>query len=107
MPRQQGFVARHHRLAGFQRGFDEVVGFVRAADELDDDVDVGVVRQVVPVFGQQLAGNIGVARASRIPHGNAADGIGNLRTRFQYIVVPVQGFEYPRSHGSEAGEAYL
>ena len=40
---QQLLVAGDHRLAGLQRGEDQLAGRLDAADDLDDHVDVGIV----------------------------------------------------------------
>ncbi len=64
--RQQGLVARHDGLAASQRGLDQLVGGVEAADELDDHVDVVALDQPGGVGTNQRAVDDGGAGLVRV-----------------------------------------
>jgi len=49
---EQGFVAGDNGLFGAQRGGDDVEGVGRAADQLNDDVDGGILDEVLPFGGE-------------------------------------------------------
>ena len=52
---EQLLVAGDDRLAGLEGGEDEVAGGLDAADELDDEVDVGIVDDRAGVVGEPVA----------------------------------------------------
>ena len=51
---EQLLVAGDHRLAGLERGEDEVAGRLDAADDLDDDVDARGRRRRAGVVGEPV-----------------------------------------------------
>ena len=60
---QQFLVAGDHGLAGPQRGGDQLAGGLDPADDLDDEIDVGVGDHLVGVTGQQRRVDVDVPLA--------------------------------------------
>ena len=70
---EQLLVRRDDGLAGGERGRDQLAGRLDAADDLDDEVDVGVVDDVVGVAGQDARTELDVAVARQVAHGDPGD----------------------------------
>ena len=51
--RHQFLVGRHHRLALGRGGFDHLARHRGASDELDDDLDIGMIHHLPPIRGLQ------------------------------------------------------
>ena len=70
--REQRLVGGHDRLARRQRGAENRL-HVRAAGDLDDDVDVGVADQLERIVGERDAGGQRPAILGEIAHGDRRD----------------------------------
>ena len=70
---QQLLVRGDDRLAAGQRGGDQLAGRLDAADDLDDDVDVGIGDDVVGVAGQHAGRQVDVTVARQVADGDAGD----------------------------------
>ena len=70
---EQLLVGRDDRLAAGEGGGDQLAGRLDAADHLDDEVDVGVGDDVVGVAGEDAGGELDVAVAGEVAHGDPGD----------------------------------
>ena len=70
---EQLLVGGDHRLAAGERGGDQLAGRLDAADDLDDDVDVGIGDDVVGVAGEHTGRQLDVALPGEVAHGDARD----------------------------------
>ena len=64
---------RDHRLAVGERGADQLARRLDAADDLDDEVDVRIGDDVVGIAGEHAFGDVDVALAGEVAHGNPGD----------------------------------
>ena len=96
--RDQLLVRGNHRLAGFERGRDQLVRRVDAPHHLDDDIEIGIEHDAHRIRREHLRGELRVARLGRIPHRDAPDGnahAGAGRDRVGMIV------EQPHQRGTD------
>ena len=70
---EQLLVGGDDRLAAGQRRRDQLAGRLDAADDLDDEVDVGVGDDVVGVAGEHARTELDVAVARQVAHGDPGD----------------------------------
>ena len=68
---EQGLVGRDHAGAVLERGEDQRAGGLDAADHLDHDVDVVAGDQGLGVGGEQVLGQVDVARQAEPAYGDA------------------------------------
>ena len=106
---KQGLVAGDDGFFREQRGGDDFESIRGAADQLDDDIDGGVVDEFAPIGGEDFRGDGGGSGAGfsgvadkdfRDPEGNALAGaVGD-----QFAVF-LKGVPHARADGAEAREA--
>ena len=70
---EQLLVAGDDRLAGLERGRDQLAGGLDAADHLDDEIDVGILDDAHRVTGEHPVRQRDAAIAGEVAHGDAGD----------------------------------
>ena len=58
---EESLVAGDDWFAGLEGGGHEIVGGIRAPDELDHDLDGGILDDLVPISGEKIGGCFGRA----------------------------------------------
>jgi hypothetical protein len=105
---QQGLVGGDHVLAVVDGRHDQFPGHGIAADQLDDDVDIGVLDQSEGVVGHDArlaAGEFLRADQIAVRHGGNADGAAGAAGDF--FLVAGQDGPGTATDGADAQQAYV
>ena len=70
---EQLLVGRDHRLAAGESCRDQLACGLDAADDLDDEVDVGIRDDAIRVAGEHAGAELDVALTRQVAHGDAGD----------------------------------
>ena len=102
---QQGLVGGDDVLAALQRELGELERLRGAADELDDDVEVGVGDELAPVGRGELGGHADLLGALGAADGDLVDA--NLRAGAlaQQVGLRLEAFPHAGADGAKSGQA--
>ena len=104
---EEGFVAGDDDFFGSESGADEFVSLGGAADEFDDDLDVGIGDEGAPVGGEEFGGDGDVAGAGEVADGDFFDLDISPGALGDEGAVAVEVFIDARSDVAETGETDL
>ncbi len=105
MASQQGLVGCHHRLAGLERGpHGRKRGIAVAADQLDEDIDVGRSRQGHGIVEPLGAAKIQRARLGSVSRRDAGHQNGPARPLLKRRLLQPKSRQNRGADGAEAGQ---